>query len=98
MSMRAWLEGHQFDLDELVALLPTGDTRVVKDGDAYYLVSTQIDDRPDDVRFYEVAPKVLELVNGLARMNNPFYRPVRLSGRYQDGEQRHTVVVLGQCP
>lgn len=57
MSVKAWLEGHQFDLDDLVALLSTGDTRVVKDGDAYYLLSAEIDSRPAGVPFYEVAPR-----------------------------------------
>jgi hypothetical protein len=44
--VKAWLEGHQFDLDALAELLPAGDTRVVLDGDGYYLTATEIDNRP----------------------------------------------------
>lgn len=95
MSVKAWLEGHQFDLDSLVQLLPTGDTRVMSDGDGYYLTATEIDNRPAGVPFYEVAPRILQRVNGLARVKNAGYRPVRLSGRYQEGERRHQVVQVG---
>jgi len=35
MTVKAWLEGHQFDLEDLVQLLPSGDVRVVREDDAY---------------------------------------------------------------
>jgi hypothetical protein len=93
MVVKAWLEGHQFDLDALVALLPTGDTQVVRDDDGgYYLTAAEIDDRPADTPFYEVAPAVLRRVNGLARVHDAGFRPVALSGRYQDGHKGHLVV------
>jgi hypothetical protein len=95
MTVKAWLEGHQFDLEALAELLPTGNTRVIRQGDRYYLTSTEIDNRSPDVKFYEVAPTVLQRVNGLALARDARYRPVRLSGRYQDGERGHTVVQVG---
>jgi hypothetical protein len=73
--VKAWLAGHEFDLDDLVDLLPSGDTRVVKDSEGYYLTSKEIDSRPDGVPFYEVAPRVLQRVNGLARAKNPSTDP-----------------------
>ncbi len=68
---------------------------MVREGDGYYLTSTEIDNRPDSVPFYDVAPIVLRRVNGLGRAKNPKFRPVKLSGRYQDGSGAHTVVAAG---
>lgn len=96
MTVKAWLEGHPFDLDALVEMLPAGDTRVRREGDTHCLISTEIDDRPADVKFYEAAPAVLQRVNGLARSRDARYRPVRLSGRYQDGERGYTVTQIGR--
>jgi hypothetical protein len=90
--VKAWLDGHPYDLEELAELLPTGDTRVVKEGDDYYLASSRIDNRPEDVPFYAVAPSLLQQVNGLARAMCDGFRPVRLTGRYTEGDQRHVVV------
>lgn len=55
--MKAYLEGHQFDLDRLVYLLPSGDVRVAKAGDGYYLVAAEVDQRSEDVPFSEVAAR-----------------------------------------
>ena len=93
VGVKAYLDGHEFDLDRLVDLLPSGDTRVAKAGDGYYLVAAEMDVRPADVPFYEVAARVLETVNGLARVSDPPYRPVKLSDRYEEGDRRHTVVL-----
>ena len=93
--VKAWLDGHPYDLEDLAELLPTGDTRVVKEGDDYYLTSLRIDNRAEDVPFYAVAPSVLQQVNGLARAMRDGFRPVRLTGRYTEGDRRHVVVSAG---
>jgi hypothetical protein len=93
--VKAWLDGHSIDLETLAGLLPAGDTRVVRDGDGFYLTGDEIDNRAAGVPFYEVAPVVLQRVNGLARVMRSGYRPVRLSGRYQEGDRRHQVVQAG---
>jgi hypothetical protein len=96
VTAKAWLKGHQFDLDALAELFPTGDVRVVKEGENYYLTAPEIGSPPHGRTFYEVAPEVLQYVNGLARAMRPNeYRPVELTGRYQVGETRHQVVRLG---
>jgi hypothetical protein len=56
------------------------------------LLVDEIDNRPQGVQYYEVAPKILKTVNGLARVADPAYQPVELSGNCFDGEQRHVVV------
>lgn len=85
MTVKAWLNGHPFDLDALVALLPSGDTQVVRDDDgSYYLTAKEIDGRPAHMAIDEAAAGVLQRVNGLARVHDPGYRPVALAGRYQE--------------
>jgi hypothetical protein len=93
--VKAWLDGHDMDLATLAELLPAGNTRVARDSDGFYLTAAEIDTRPAGVPFYEVAPVVLRRVNGLGRVLRAGYRPVRLSGRYQEGDRRHQVVTLG---
>jgi hypothetical protein len=96
VTVKVWLEGHQFDLEALAELLPTGDIRVEADGNGgFYLTANEIDNSPAGVPFYEVAPVVLQRINGLARARNASYRPVSLSGRYQEGDIRHQVVRVG---
>jgi hypothetical protein len=94
--VKAWLEGDQSDLAALAELLPTGDVRVEPDGNGgFCLIANEIDNRPAGVPFYEIAPVVLQRINGLARVRNASYRPVWLSGRYQEGDSRHQVVRVG---
>lgn len=91
--MKAWLRGHDFDLQDLANLLPSGDTRVVKDIDGYYLTSVEIEHRPAGVALHEVALRVLRRVNGLGRARNPKFEPVELAGHYTDEGRVHAVVV-----
>jgi hypothetical protein len=93
--VKAWLDGDRIDLETLAELLPAGDTRVVAHGDGYYLTAVEIDNRPAGVPSSEVAPVVLQRVNGLGRVLSSGYRPVRLNDRYQEGDQRHLVVRAG---
>jgi hypothetical protein len=95
VTVKAWLEGHQFDLEDLVDLLPAGELRVVKEGDRYYLTALEIDNPPTEKQFCEVAPDTLARVNGLGRAHNPSFRPVQLTGTYQEGDHRHHVVTAG---
>jgi len=37
VTVKAQLVGHPFDLEALAAMLPSGDTRVLKENDDYYL-------------------------------------------------------------
>jgi hypothetical protein len=48
VTVKAWLEGHQFDLEDLAQLLATGDVRVVQDTDedGYYLTHPRSTTRP----------------------------------------------------
>lgn len=95
MAVKAWLKGHEFDLEVLVELFPVGDVRVIKEVDKYYLAATEIDSPPAVREFHEVASKVLQRVNGMARAMRPNdYRPVELVGQYQVGEGMHHVALV----
>jgi hypothetical protein len=85
VTKKVWLEGHPFDLQALAELLPSGDTRVVREDDQFYLTSSDIENPPDRVKPYVVAKGLLPTINGLARVHNPDFRPVELSGKYTDG-------------
>ena len=63
-------------------LFPSGPIRVVREDGVHYLLADEIDSRQQGLQYYEVAPKVLERVNGLARVANSVYQPVELSGCY----------------
>jgi len=94
MTTKAWLEGHQFDLDDLAQLLATGDVRVVHDADenGYYLSAPEVDNSPHGKTFYEVAQRLLSHINGIGRVNKADFRPVQLSGRYSTPTGVHMVV------
>lgn len=92
MGVKAELKGNEFDLDALVQLFPSGPIRVVRENGGHYLLADEIDNRPQGVQYYEVAPTILDMVNGLARVADAAYQPVELSGYYFEGERRHVVV------
>jgi hypothetical protein len=93
--MKARLDGHEFDLQDLADWLPAGNIRVAKDDEGYYLSAAVIDNPPEGKTFYEAAQGLLPMVNGIGRLKSATFRPVKLDGRYQDGEKRHTVVGVG---
>jgi hypothetical protein len=91
--VKAWLQGHQFDLEDLAELLAEGDVRVVHDDaeDAYYLTSPEIDNPTDGTTFYDVAQRLLPRINGIGRVNKADFRPVQLTGRYGTPTGQHIV-------
>jgi len=92
VSIKARLDGHEFDLQDLADWLPSGEIRVAKDADGFYLEAAAIDKPPEGKTFYEAAQEILKLLNGLGRAKTANFRPVALTGYYQDGDQRHVVV------
>jgi hypothetical protein len=70
----------QFDRDHLAQHLPSGDIKVVRDGDRYYLASPKIDNPPAGTKNHEVAERLIEHVNGYGSLTQPNFRPVGLTG------------------
>jgi hypothetical protein len=93
VTIKAWLEGHEFDLENLAELLAAGDVRVVRDDaeNAYYLTAPEIGNPPDVNRFDIPAERLIVRVNGLGRARSADFRPVKLSGKYTtpDGKNIH---------
>jgi hypothetical protein len=82
VTIQAWLTGDVFDLQDLADLLPSGDVRVIRSGDEFYLTAAELDSPPVGAVVPDVAERVLARVNGLARARIHDFMPVRLSGRY----------------
>jgi hypothetical protein len=102
VTIKAWLEGNAFDLQDLAAaLLASGDVRVVRDeaietqADAYYLTAPEIDSPPAGKAYYEVAQRLLPLVNGLARARDANFQSVWLADRYTLDDGQVAVIASG---
>jgi hypothetical protein len=85
MTMKAWLEGHEFDLEDLARLLPTGDVRVIKEDNGFYLTAAELDNPTPGRAFHEVAEELLVRVNGVGRLMRDGFSPVALKGHYEHG-------------
>lgn len=92
MTIKARLQGVAADLEVLADLFAEGDALVLKDDDGYYLTAPEVDNPPAEVEYYEAARNRLLQLNGLARLDDPQFRPIQLSGRFTDGDQTHHVV------
>jgi hypothetical protein len=97
VAVRAWLEGDTPDLRSLAKLLGEGDVHVIRDADEdrYYLTAPAIDNPAEPGRFDKAAEALLRRINGMARVRDSSYRPVKLTGKYSDGDTAHVFAELG---
>ena len=85
MAVRAWLEGHSFDLGALAQLFSEGDPCVAADGAGFFLTSADFDGLINSSKeLYDVAASTLRQINGVARVVDSGFRPVTLVGRFTD--------------
>lgn len=84
VTVKAWLSGHQFDLEELARIFSTGNVKVIQEGDGYYLTSPLLDSPPNESHYRQQAATLLVRMNGIARSLTPSHRPVGLEGRYTE--------------
>ena len=90
--MKAWLEGHNFDLDTLCELFTDGEPIVARSvSGSYYLESSGLES-PEGKVDTQAARALLKRVNGAARAIDRDYQPVKLSGSYTrpDGTRVNT--------
>jgi len=94
MPWKAWLEGHEFDLETLVDLFKAGDPGVGQDSsEGYFLESSALVDSSDQLD-QGAAQALLRRVNGIARAADQSFRPVRLRGRYTAPDGTTSVVIF----
>jgi hypothetical protein len=91
---KAWLEGHQFDLETLRELFRAGDPLVAQDpSDGYYLESSALQDSNGQLD-HSAAEPLVKRINGVARAAAQDFRPVHLRGRYTAPGGTMSVVAL----
>jgi hypothetical protein len=91
---KAWLEGHEFDLETLRELFRAGDPLVAQDrSDGYYLESSALQDTNGQLD-HSAAEPLVKRINGVARAADQDFRPVHLRGRYTAPDGTMSVVVL----
>jgi hypothetical protein len=98
MTVRAALEGHQFDLDSLARHFSTGDPRVVVNEEGSFLESADFEGLIDDVgRLVEIAGMHLARLNGYAVIQDSGFEKVGLQHRFirEDETGKHVHVALG---
>ena len=89
MPRKAWLAGHQFDLEALADCLHHGDNKIECDGNEYYLTSPEIDAAADDQQANEIITKIIRQINALGRIHYPNFGPVTLNRCTDDTGQSH---------
>lgn len=95
MTVKAWLEGRDSDLEVVARHFSTGEPAVYRDvnGD-YYLTSSSFEELWDRGELPDAAETLLTQINGLARVFEPNYRPVQLGVRFSDDGGRGQMVAL----
>lgn len=93
MDWKARLDGHGFDLDTLVEIFREGDPVLGRDDDGYYLSSSAFDGLEEPVAVKDRAEILLRKVNGLGRLLDSSFEPVKLSGSFttKDGHTTHVL-------
>jgi len=91
---KAWLEGHEFDLETLRELFRAGDPLVAQDrSDGYYLESSALQDTNGQLD-HSAAEPLVKRINGVARAADQGFRPVNLRGRYTAPDGTMSVVAI----
>jgi hypothetical protein len=91
---KAWLEGHEFDLETLRELFLAGDPLVAKDpSGGYYLESAALQDSNGQLD-HSAAEPLVKRINGVARAADQGFRPVQLKGRYTAPDGTTSVVAI----
>ena len=94
MPWKAWLEGHEFDLETLRELFRAGDPLVAQDpSDGYYLESSALQDSNGQLD-HSAAEPLVKRINGVARAADQGFRPVHLRGRYTAPDGTMSVVAI----
>jgi hypothetical protein len=85
VTVRALLNGHEFNLRTLVDMYPAGAPCVVRDdGGRYHLEASELDPHMADAgRLVEIAERVLGDLVGTARLTHSDFQPVNVAGSFE---------------
>jgi hypothetical protein len=93
MGWRAYLEGHQFDLDLLVEQFDRGQVVVRRDGDQCWMESPDFAALAEPGELQRVSGNLLSEMNGAAALVDASYRRVELTDRFSDGTGSNFVLL-----
>jgi hypothetical protein len=94
---KAWLEGHEFDLETLRELFRAGDPLVAQDpSDGYYFEASALQDANGQLD-HSAAELLVKRINGVARAAAHGFRPVHLGGRYTAPDGTMSVVAFADA-
>ncbi|MGV9478836.1 hypothetical protein [Gordonia aichiensis] len=88
----AQLEGAGYELAVAAEQFATGDTRVVREGERYYLIDPALQHCPADALLDTGAP-IMQRINAACRMADPGFRSLTLSGAFKHSDGGVTVAV-----
>ena len=97
--MKEWqieLNGNEADLDLLCKIFTTRDLNVRKDGDSYYLVSSDFNPPSDPIKIFEEVTPLIDIINGIAKLYYEKYQSVQIklvSGVDDKGERTSYVLL-----
>lgn len=101
MRWHAYLQGEQFDMDELAERFPSGsDPFVAQDDQGFYVSSTALDTHTAPAEAFKQVETLMTMVNALARAANSSYVDVQASGRLLDTDSgnNHTFASIREGP
>ena len=94
MTWKALLLGDAGDLESLRTIFGEGDPKLSVDDEGTYALESSAFDSTEAVESMEAAKRILEMMNGAAKVQDPSYRAVRLAGRFHSKDGHQHVVVL----
>jgi hypothetical protein len=79
--MKNWLiqlKGHEFDLQEIVEMFNQPYLNIIEQDGSFYLKSIELNSLLTDDVVYKKAVELLEILNGIAKLNNTSFQNVKL--------------------
>jgi len=92
VTWKALLTGDKTDLESLSMIFSDGDPKVSVEADGNYFLESAAFDSTDAAADMAEAERVLTMMNGAAKAQDPSQRAVRLAGRFQSEDGRQHVV------
>lgn len=80
--VRARLVGHPFDLETLANVFPSGDPRVFRDGDEFWVESSRLDAFATGGGRQSDADSLRDLLNAAGRLQERGFEPVEMRAEY----------------